>query len=185
MIFMDEKQAIAAGLIPGVKDKTTRKARKKECSNCGLIHRGISALECEFIEAWRMYSDADAPGYTKEYSFHDERQWRFDFAFPDSRVAVEIDGGTATNGRHVRPQGYEDDCHKLNAATQEGWRILRYTSSMISSNPIGTVEQILRAIRGQRENSDISSHQPQRRRQVAGNNAGRATRRRSVRKGTD
>src|SRR5687768_16750315 len=29
------------------------------------------------------------------------RRWRFDFAWPELKVAVECDGGTFTGGRHV------------------------------------------------------------------------------------
>ena len=31
-----------------------------------------------------------------------ERRWRSDLAWPDVRVALEIDGGTWVNGRHNR-----------------------------------------------------------------------------------
>ena len=30
-----------------------------------------------------------------------ERRWRFDFAWPSHKVAVEIDGGIFIHGRHV------------------------------------------------------------------------------------
>jgi very-short-patch-repair endonuclease len=69
--------------------------------------------------------------YEREYRFDDKRRWRFDFAFPDKRLAVEIDGGTWVRGRHQRPEGYERDCEKLNAAALAGWRVLRFTGKMV------------------------------------------------------
>lgn len=69
----------------------------------------------------------------REFRFDPQRRWRFDFAFGmPFMVAVEIDGGTWTNGRHTRGAGYEKDCEKLNEATLQGWRVFRFTSGMVS-----------------------------------------------------
>lgn len=67
-----------------------------------------------------------------QYQFTQLRKWRFDFAWPSIRLAVEIQGGTFANGRHVRGMGYEQDCEKSNAATLSGWRVLRFGTREIS-----------------------------------------------------
>ncbi|MCG6219241.1 endonuclease domain-containing protein [Vibrio diabolicus] len=69
----------------------------------------------------------------KEYRFHETRRWRFDFAYPEQQLAVEVEGGTWAGGRHTRGSGYEKDCEKYNAAALRGWSILRFTGSMIKS----------------------------------------------------
>lgn len=65
------------------------------------------------------------PGWdlTREYRFHPERKWRFDFAFPSQRLAVEVDGK-----RHRSYAGIRSDCEKLNEAARMGWRVLRFPS---------------------------------------------------------
>jgi very-short-patch-repair endonuclease len=63
----------------------------------------------------------------KEYQFHDRRRWRFDYAFPGRKVAVEVDGGVWVYGRHNSPTGYINDLDKLNTATSMGWLVLRIT----------------------------------------------------------
>lgn len=73
------------------------------------------------------------PTPEREYRFHDVRRWRFDFAWPELRVAVEVDGGTWTAGRHNRGAGFEGDAEKLNAATALGWRVFRYTATRVRS----------------------------------------------------
>jgi hypothetical protein len=75
---------------------------------------------------------AGLPKPVSEYRFHPERRWRFDYAWPDLRIALEVEGGTWTKGRHVRGKGYEMDCEKYNTATLAGWRVLRVTTDMLN-----------------------------------------------------
>ena len=63
----------------------------------------------------------------REYRFHPTRQWRFDYAIPDLRIAIEIDGGIWINGRHNRASGYLGDMEKFNAAATLGWVVLKFT----------------------------------------------------------
>lgn len=62
------------------------------------------------------------------YRFHPTRKYEFDFAWPDIKLAIEIEGGVFTQGRHTRGVGYSNDCSKYNLATILGWRVLRYTT---------------------------------------------------------
>lgn len=71
------------------------------------------------------------PMPVNEYRFHPLRKWRFDFAWPDHRIAVEVEGGSRTYGRHNRAGGFEKDCEKYNAAALLGWRVFRFTSAMV------------------------------------------------------
>lgn len=65
--------------------------------------------------------------FKREVSFVDDRDWRFDFALEQRRVAIEIEGGIWTSGRHVRGRGYQEDLDKYNRATAIGWRIFRFS----------------------------------------------------------
>ena len=85
-------------------------------------------------------------GWVREYRFDPSRRWRADFAFPASRILVEVEGGTWQQGRHTRGAGYASDCEKYNAATEQGWRVLRYTSEMVKSGQ--AVAQIIRMLEG-------------------------------------
>ena len=64
----------------------------------------------------------------KELQFHPVRKWRFDYAFPKLKVAIEIDGAVWKLGRHNRPKGYIADMEKLNTAASMGWLVLRITT---------------------------------------------------------
>lgn len=90
----------------------------------------------------------DLPEPEREYRFHPTRRWRFDLAWPDVRLAVEVEGGTWSGGRHTRGTGFEADCEKYNEATLSGWRVLRVTGSMIESGrAMALVERALRPAR--------------------------------------
>jgi hypothetical protein len=61
------------------------------------------------------------------------RRWRFDIAFPDIKVACEVDGGVFIQGRHSRGAGIEADCQKYGAALQLGWIVVRSTPRLVKS----------------------------------------------------
>lgn len=67
----------------------------------------------------------------REHKFHAKRKWRFDYAWPEHRVALEVEGGIYSGGRHVRGRGYENDMEKYNAAALAGWKVLRYTPKRV------------------------------------------------------
>ena len=71
------------------------------------------------IAAWRA---CGIPAPFTEYTFHPTRKWRFDFAWPDYRLYLEVDGGIWIRGGHNRGAQMLKDWEKRNAATVLGWR---------------------------------------------------------------
>ena len=63
----------------------------------------------------------------KEFKFHPVRKWRFDYAIPSALVALEVEGGVWTGGRHINPKGFLNDMEKYNSATLMGWSVYRTT----------------------------------------------------------
>lgn len=65
----------------------------------------------------------------KEYRFHTDRKWRFDYAVPAIKVAIEYEGiFTDGKSRHTNVVGYTADTDKYNAAAVAGWRVIRVTA---------------------------------------------------------
>ena len=73
------------------------------------------------------------PDPEEEYRFLDGRRFRFDFAWPITNIAVEIEGGTFVQGRHVTGAGFSKDCEKYNLAARGGWCVYRFTTAMVKS----------------------------------------------------
>jgi hypothetical protein len=75
-----------------------------------------------------------------EFRFSDTRRWRFDAAFPEKKVALEVDGAIWTQGRHTRGAGYLKDLEKFANAAVLGWRVIRVPWDWIED---GTAEEYL------------------------------------------
>jgi hypothetical protein len=101
----------------------------------------MSVLVCDLVFQLRA---ARMPAPIAEYVFARPRRWRFDEAWPDRMLAVEVEGGTWVNGRHSRGSGMRKDCEKYNAAVLLGWRVLRVTGDMVrDGSALATIEQAL------------------------------------------
>jgi very-short-patch-repair endonuclease len=79
----------------------------------------------------------------REYPFARPRRFRFDFAFPQIKLAVEVVGGSWMNGRHNRGDGMRQDYEKHLLATRLGWRVVYLTTQMVNDDPYNYIDQIL------------------------------------------
>ncbi len=80
-------------------------------------------------------------GWVREHRFAADRRWRFDVAWPAKLLAVEVEGGVWTNGRHTRGSGFVKDIAKYNRAAELGWRVLRFTTGQVKD---GSAVQAIR-----------------------------------------
>lgn len=71
--------------------------------------------------------------FVREFRYHPTRRWRFDLADRNRMIALEIEGGVWSEGRHTRSSGFIGDCEKYNEAALMGWMVLRFPSDWIPS----------------------------------------------------
>ena len=84
------------------------------------------------------------PEPVQEFKFHPSRKWRMDFAWPDQRIGLEVEGGIWSGGRHTRGKGYLQDMEKYNEATLMGFKLLRVTpKQMDNGDAVELVERLL------------------------------------------
>jgi hypothetical protein len=74
------------------------------------------------VLAW--FAQNEIPSPLLEHKFALPRKWRFDFAWPAHKVALEVQGGIWNGGRHSRGASLLKEWEKLNQAAIQGWRIL-------------------------------------------------------------
>jgi very-short-patch-repair endonuclease len=103
--------------------------------------------------ALHIRTSAVLPTPERELRFHPTRQWRFDFAFPDVKLAVEVEGlvGSANKGRHQTAGGSRQDMEKYEAALLEGWTVYRCHQGMVfSGRALQTIESVYTTLLEQR-----------------------------------
>jgi len=85
--------------------------------------------------AWYWQHVIKGPSPVREYVFYPGRKYPFDLAWPEQKIAVEIDGATWVRGRHARGGGIETDSEKYCLGASLGWRIFRITTTMLRKDP--------------------------------------------------
>ena len=77
----------------------------------------------------RLCEASGLPAPIPEYKFHATRKWRIDYYFEinGKRIALEVEGGVWTGGRHTTGKGFMADMEKYNAISAAGIVLLRTT----------------------------------------------------------
>jgi len=81
------------------------------------------------------------PHFVREYRFDKIRRWKFDFAWPELRIGLEIEGLRKSYvkgvpyalGRHCTFKGFEEDCIKYANAAYLGWTVLRFNQRLVKT----------------------------------------------------
>ncbi len=118
-----------------------------------------SHLEAGFVNCWRMIARG-APDFVREHAFAaPERKWRFDFAWPSAKVAVEIEGGVYRRGRgaHTAIGKFLGDVEKYNAAVIRGWAVLRYTEKDLTTRPVQVIQEVVSLVQSRSTTATIAS----------------------------
>lgn len=112
----------------------------------------MSKLREKFMEAWKLYGLGRIP--EQEFRFHPTRMFRFDFAWPGVKLAVELDGFGGGHQTHFK---FSRDHEKDNLAVEHGWTVLRYTQRQLGSKAkqAAACDQILRVITMLRDRHEL------------------------------
>lgn len=111
--------------------------------------RGTTADKAPmFFTAWALVQKNNPrwPPPEPEYKMLiGEKKWRFDWAWPNFAVAVEVDGGqwAPGGGRHAR----DSDRDKHNAATAKDWLVFHFSPDQLEAAPAQCVELVIEALK--------------------------------------
>lgn len=147
-------EAVQAGLLPDADSFVPRVPKRKA--------PGQSA-KSKLAETFALQLAASAdrlPGAPiREFRFATGigRKWRFDFAWPDLKIGVEVDGivvrsmtidgkrRTQVSGRHAHVTGMREDMHKRNTAMMLGWAVFHGERDLVESGEL--LRYLLRTFR--------------------------------------
>lgn len=127
-------------LNPGLKQKPAKQDKTEARKQVEKEIRENFARQFEAV--WQRN---DGPTLIKEFHVSDERDFSNDYLHVESKTIIELDGGVYTGGRHVRPQGFINDCVKLNIAALAGYRVIRIPTGFATDNYLS---QIIEALKG-------------------------------------
>jgi very-short-patch-repair endonuclease len=73
-----------------------------------------------------LLAEQGLPSPVREHQFDEKRKYRFDYAFLDQKIALEVEGGRwRPHGAHNTGSAIARDCAKYNEAQLQGWMVLR------------------------------------------------------------
>ena len=101
------------------------------CQTNGMRQYTIHPATDAILQTFRLHGITQT--CLPEYHFHSVRRWRFDYAFPDQMLYVEVDGGLYVQGGHARGWRLTQEHEKHNEAAVLGWRGLRTQPKLIRS----------------------------------------------------
>jgi len=105
----------------------------------------MSQLEQELLFQIRALG---LPEPTRELQIIAQRRFRWGFAWPERRLAVEVQGdiwrrtNAGRSAGHANPSRIAKDYEKHNLVTLLGWRVLYFTPGMIRSGKAVDVLQV-------------------------------------------
>ncbi len=125
--------------------KQQNKAKKRSRAPRGVA-QSVKKLDTDLFQ--KLAHEDLGILFEKEYRFHPSRQWRFDYACPELKIAVEVEGGVWTQGRHTRGAGFMGDIEKYNAASSMGWVLIRTTpEKLCKAFTFDTIRQTLKTLK--------------------------------------
>lgn len=92
-----------------------------------------------------MHLDELRIPYWRQYRYVPGRQFRADFGIPERKLLIEVQGGVFSRRAHGSITGVLKDNERLNQATLQGYRVLRFTpDEVMDGRAKETVAQCLK-----------------------------------------
>lgn len=123
----------------------TRKARLPQCDAAD----GLAHFLQHRASALLVRGDLSQAGHSRicsvvrEHRFAPPRRWRFDLAWPNLKIAVEVEGGRSGRSRHKSDDGYDADMEKYNQAQMLGWVVLRVSGGQLRKKPVQIADGLI------------------------------------------
>ena len=97
-----------------------------------------SPIERQFWAAYTLLQPPELAGLTPQHEvFAHGRRRRMDFAIPDRKIGIELDG----HATHSSTAAIADDRKRQRQLESAGWRIIRFGGAEVHADAAGCVRQ--------------------------------------------
>ena len=127
-------------VLTGLDAQSTTVPHKRRLKSTGGTRYSLSVVLAYF-------KAQGIPEPVPEYRFFPDRKFRFDFAWPQQGLALEVEGGIFTHGAHGSISGMLRDGEKYNLAATFGFRVLRILPDKLCMNETAELVKKCLAIR--------------------------------------
>lgn len=101
-----------------------------------VVNKVKKAQQVDTLHSKVLTQLVGLPDPATELLFHPKRKWRFDYAWEEQKLALEVHGGIHSGGRHTRGRGFVEDRTKMNEAALLGWTVLEVTPEHIKTSQL-------------------------------------------------
>jgi len=86
---------------------------------------------------WTAHTTLQSPALTGLVTQHHVQNYRLDFALPEARIGIEIDG----HAYHSGPDAFHNDRVRQRRLEMEGWRLIRFSGREACNDPYRCVRE--------------------------------------------
>lgn len=110
------------------------------------LARQLRALGLNPVEEYRFAAEevGKGKGLRDRLEAQGLKDWRFDFAFPEAKLAIEYEGLVSSGrGGHQTRIGFNGDLDKYHAAAELGWTVYRCGWSLVMNGKAAKLISVL------------------------------------------
>ena len=99
-----------------------------------------------YVENYRFVAETlgTGKGLRERLDASKMNDYQIDFAYPDLRIGIEVNGGQFAKSGHSSPKGLERDAMKNNQAIRLGWRIFVLPTSLVTPDYLSQIAEFIK-----------------------------------------
>jgi hypothetical protein len=128
-----------------------RRAAPRPSKSKAALQQSVGAMLTaaglgEYVENYRFVAETlgTGKGLRERLDASGLNDFQIDFAYPDVKIGIEVNGGQFAKSGHSSPAGLERDAKKNNQANILGWRIFVLPVSLVTPDYISQIAEFIK-----------------------------------------
>jgi hypothetical protein len=128
-----------------------RRAAPRPRKNKAALQQSVGAMLTAlgaggYVENYRFVAESLGAGKGLRERLEDAglNDFQTDFAYPDLKIGIEVNGGQFVKSGHSSPSGLARDAKKINQAIFLNWRIFVLPTSLVTPDYISQIAEFIK-----------------------------------------